>query len=111
MMEFSKEPGLLRVRLVDARLDASRAPRCKEAVQAHVTDRPLRVLIDARNVEFMDSSGLGVLVFLLKQMGEGGRIVIAEPRSSVRRLIQITKLDAVFQLSESLEDAALALRA
>jgi anti-sigma B factor antagonist len=110
-MEFSTEPGLLRVRLTDARLDASHAPACKDAVAAHVTGRPLRVLIDARAVEFMDSSGLGVLVFLLKQMGEGGRIIIAEPAPAVRRLIQITKLDKVFQLSDSLEDAALALRA
>jgi anti-sigma B factor antagonist len=69
------------------------------------------VLIDAAAVEFIDSSGLGVLVFLLKQMGEGGRIVVAGARPAVRRLFQITKLDGVFQLSDSLDEATLALGA
>jgi anti-sigma B factor antagonist len=110
-MEFSTEPGLLRVRITEARLDAAHAPLCKQAVETHVTDRPLRVLVDARSVEFIDSSGLGVLVFLLKQMGEGGKIVIAEPRPAVRRLFQMTKLDSVFELTDSLERAAIALGA
>lgn len=110
-MEFFNEPGLLRVRLTDTRLDASRAPSCKQALIANVTDRPLRVLIDAAAVEFIDSSGLGVLVFLLKQMGEGGKIVVAGARPAVRRLFQITKLDSVFKFSDSLDEATLALGA
>jgi anti-sigma B factor antagonist len=108
-MEFSTEDGVLRVRITERRLDAAHAPDCKQAIEANVTHRPLRVIIDAREVEFIDSSGLGVLVFLLKQMGEGGKIVVGAPRPAVRRLFQMTKLDSVFTLSDSLEDAALVL--
>ncbi len=111
MIEFSTEDDHLRVRITAPRLDAAHAPACKQAFMDHVQDRPVRVLIDVAAVEFIDSSGLGVLVFLLKQMGEGGRIAIAAPRPPVRRLFEMTKLDTMFQLRGSVEDAALALRA
>lgn len=110
-MEFSTDSGMLTVRLTERRLDASLAPACKDAVTRHVTDRPRRVLVDAGLVDFIDSTGLGILIFLLKQMGDGGRIVVADAKPAVRRLIQMTKLDSIFTLSDSLEGAAIALQA
>jgi anti-sigma B factor antagonist len=110
-MEFFLETDHLRVAITETRLDAIRAPACKQLLAESVQGRPLRVLVDARLVQFIDSSGLGVLVFLLKQMGDGGRIAVAAPSPAVRRLFELTKLDSVFQLWGSLEEAAIALRA
>lgn len=111
MVEFERRAGLLIVRLTDQRLDAVRAPAFKQALAANISDRPLRVLIDATDVDFIDSTGLGALVGLLKLMGEGGRVAVAGAKPGVRRLFEITRLDTVFALSDDHEAASVALGA
>lgn len=98
MTEFQNTAGILVVRLVEPRLDAVRALAFKDALTTNVVDRPQRVLIDVSNVDFIDSTGLGVLVYLLKLMGEGGRVVVTGAKPVVRRLFEVTKLDTVFLL-------------
>jgi len=98
MAEFQRAAGVLVVRLKEPRLDAVRALALKEALTRNVVDRPQRVLIDLSNVDFIDSTGLGVLVYLLKLMGEGGRVVVTGAKPVVRRLFEVTKLDTVFLL-------------
>lgn len=111
MGEFEREADMLVVRFSHSRLDAVRAPAFKEQLVARLDDRPTRVMIDATSLDFIDSTGLGVLVFLLKQMGEGGRIAIGGAKPAVRRLFEITRLDSVFTLSSDTEAARLALSA
>ena len=110
MTTFQDISGVRVITLVDNRLDAARAPGFKQLLIKNVTDRPDRVMIDASKVDFIDSTGLGVLVLLLKMMGDSGRIVVAGAKPSVRRLFEITKLDNVFALTDDVEAALLILR-
>ncbi len=93
------------------RLDAAAAPAFKKALEAHVTGQPRRVVIDASQIQFLDSTGLGVFVSLLKMMGEPGILAIVGAQPAVRRLLQITQLDRIFRLFDTLSDAEAALRA
>lgn len=111
MTTFRHDDGILVIQLADKRLDAARAPAFKQALTGNVADQPKRVMIDASMVEFIDSTGLGALVSLMKMMGEGGRIAVAGARPAVRRLFEITKLDSVFMLVPDTEAAATVLNA
>jgi anti-sigma B factor antagonist len=91
------------------RLDAAAAPSFKQEVEAFASAQPKRVLLDLSAVEFVDSTGLGVLVSLLKKMGSDGRIAVFGAGPSVQRLFQITRLDSLFRLCASREEAESAL--
>ncbi len=86
-------------------LDMASAPALRQAVVAAKFDRP-RVVLDLRGVGFIDSTGLGVVVGLLKRVrtADGDlRLVVDEPR--VRRVFEITDLTRVFRMFATVEDA------
>ena len=87
------------------RLDAAAAPAFKKEIAEKLADRPTRVLLDLGDVSFMDSTGLGALVALLKQMGPEGRIAVINVKPAVARLFQITRLDGLFRQCDNVADA------
>jgi len=87
------------------RLDAAAAPSFRQDLAGMLDHKPDRVLIDLSRVEFIDSTGLGVLVSLLKQMGPNGRIAVVGAAPAVKRLLQITRLDTLFLQCESRAEA------
>ena len=94
-------------RIVAARgeLDLHTAPRLAEALAPHM-DAGAAVIADLTAVTFMDSSGLAVFVDALARARETGatlRVVAPEPR--VRRVFEITGLDAMVPVHESLASA------
>ncbi|ABZ85141.1 anti-sigma factor antagonist [Heliomicrobium modesticaldum Ice1] len=62
----------------------------KEGVQFH---------IDMQRVEFIDSSGLGVLVTVLKRSRQkGGDVIIKGIHGVVKEVFELTRLNRVFQI-------------
>ncbi len=62
--------------------------------------------IDIENVKYINSSGIGVLITLLtKFRNQEGEVVIVKPSDHVKKLLIITKLTAIFKISESVEEA------
>ncbi|WP_242927088.1 STAS domain-containing protein [Pontibacter vulgaris] len=58
--------------------------------------------IDLSNARFMDSSGMGVLVSLLtKFRNRGGELVLIKPSEHIRKLLIVTKLNAIFTIAEN----------
>ncbi|MXP42082.1 anti-sigma factor antagonist [Altererythrobacter soli] len=91
------------------RLDAAAAPEFKRRAQQELPAEQKRVLLDLDAVSFIDSTGLGVLVSILKQMGPDGRIAVIGARPPVRRLFEITRLDSLFRLYGDADQARQAL--
>ena len=62
--------------------------------------------VDISQVRYMNSTGVDVLITLLtKFRNKGGEIVLVNPSEQVRKLLIITKLNAIFHLAASLEEA------
>lgn len=102
------EPILIQVE--HPRLDAAIAPAFKDEVTTRVAQGERRVLLDLSGVQFMDSTGVGVLVSLLKRMGGDGRIAVIGAGPAVLKLLQLTRLDTLFAICGSEDDARDALR-
>lgn len=63
--------------------------------------------VDLSNVRFMDSSGMGVLVSLLtKFRNRSGELVLIKPSDHIRKLLIVTKLNAIFTIAENDDFAA-----
>ena len=66
-----------------------------------------RLIFDLNQVEFIDSSGLSVLVSALKAaQNDAGEVLLLSPSDGVRSLIELTRLHQVFEIFED-RDAAI----
>ncbi len=89
-------------------VDVANAGLVREAGLKLITDGAQNLVVDLAKTEYMDSTGLGMLVGLLKRLKEaGGELVIATPPSRVKRLFEITGLTQVFKI---FDDVAAALK-
>ena len=82
-------------------LDAATAPLLDEALvsAAASLDGHAEVVLDCTGLEFIDSSGLSVLVTNHRRLSEAGRLlVIASPPAAARRLFEIAGLDEVLTI-------------
>lgn len=65
-----------------------------------------RLVLDLRNVSYIDSSGLGTLVAAYTSArNEGGDIRLANVTKKFDELLNITKLVTIFDVYDSVEDA------
>lgn len=87
------------------RLDASAAPAFKQEVVRLVEAGDTRLVLDLSGVSFLDSSGLGAMVSVLKALGQRGTLVVCGVSGAVLALFQLTRMDKVFQIVGSREDA------
>ncbi len=91
---------------VTGEMDVANAGQVKQAALKLISDGVRRLVIDLQGTEYMDSSGLGTLVGLLKRIKEaGGEMPIAAAQPRVKRLFEITGLTQVFQLYDDVRTA------
>ncbi len=94
---------------VGGEIDVLTAPKLREAVIDAVGRGRLNLIIDVQKVDFLDSTGLGVLVGALKRVrADGGSLDIVCTHARLLKIFEITGLDKVFGLHESVEAARLA---
>ena len=97
------------VKILESRLGADLANDFKEAVGKHVEQANAGLVIDLSELTFMDSSGLGALVSLLKIGDKNRGIAIAGPQEAVQALFRLTRMDKVFRIYPTLDGAVDAL--
>jgi anti-anti-sigma factor len=74
-------------------------------VRDRVDSNQARLLIDLRNVLFMDSAGLGALIAAYKIAEQAnGELMLCSLNGQARMLLEMTGLESVFQIYESVED-------
>ena len=87
------------------RIDAAMAIQFKEDMRQETQSGPDRVVLDLSQVEFIDSSGLGAIVASMKQLEKGRRLDLAGLRPIVEKVFRLTRMDTVFRLFKSLDEA------
>lgn len=98
--------GSLLVAVVnEKRIDAARSTAFKSYVDDKVGKGDRRIIVDLTLVQFVDSSGLGALVFGLKRVGSDGLFALVGLSPSVMRLFSMTRMDRVFRLYPTVEEA------
>jgi len=107
LIDVKQDRGVTVVDLLMKRLDASVAVPFKEALLEIVRAGNSRVVLDMSGVEFVDSSGLGSLVSILKAVGSQGVLAVCGLRPTVHSLFKLTRMDKVFALYATSPDAVL----
>lgn len=59
------------------------------------------LVIDLSKVDFIDSSGIGLLISFLKHMkNRGGKVVLEYPKLGVQKLLEMTRIDELFEVKK-----------
>ena len=100
MLDYEKRDGTLRVRL-EGELDHRRAMEIRAELDALLADPGVRRLeFDLSGLEFMDSSGIGMMIGRYKLMRRRGGSVAVMPGG--RRVDRIMKLSGLYEIIEKL---------
>ncbi|MEZ9597031.1 STAS domain-containing protein [Shewanella sp. 10N.261.52.F9] len=85
----------------------TQTPTLRAAILQQINAGMSQLIIDLSQVEYIDSSGLSVLISALKRIEQiDGDIVLLSPTAGVRSLIELTRLHQIFAIYED-ENAAI----
>jgi anti-sigma B factor antagonist len=91
---------------VSGEIDVYTAPRLREKIIALVDAGRYQLIVDMERVEFLDSTGLGVLVGGLKRVrAHDGGIDLVCTQGRILRIFRITGLSRVFDIYETVGEA------
>ncbi len=86
---------------VNGRLDLSSANELKEASREFISQDNCKLILNMENVDFINSSGLGALVSILKDVRSNkGALKISNLASYVREIFEITQLTNIFDICD-----------
>ncbi|WZL73169.1 STAS domain-containing protein [Clostridiaceae bacterium 35-E11] len=78
-------------------IDIYTANTLKESLTKILDERNENIRINCLELQYIDSTGLGVLIGILKKLKKNDKnIIIANPRSNISKLLQITGLNKIF---------------
>ena len=95
---------------VSGELDQGTAPELREVLGDAVSGAGVAVLVDLSACNFIDSTGLSLLVEAKRRLAEDGRgFGVCCPDADVRRLLELTGIDQAVGLFDTHDDAVAAL--
>lgn len=106
----------MRVIAVRGELDLSNASDLEAPLEEAIASGDASVLIDLTECEFIDSTGIALIVMAWQRLDRGaegdgsGRVVISSQNDQVRRVLEITGLELSIPIHGTREEALAALR-
>lgn len=87
-------------------LDYSECSSFRMTIDKILKNLPSATIVDLSGLDYLDSSGLGLLLSLSKEYGaQGGRLVLVT-NDSVESILDLTRLSGLFSCASSLEEAS-----
>lgn len=96
----------IKVCLAEGDIDINTSPQVKKAFDKLMQSKSEKVLINLQKVAYIDSSGLATLVEILKNIKNfGGKLKLCSLSNKVKSLFEITKLEKLFDIVDTEEEA------
>lgn len=100
------EQGKVSLLVLKGKLDLASAAELKESVKALLEREKNLIHLNLGDVDFINSSGLGALVSLMKEIRmHRGRLTLSDLAPYVNEIFEITQLSHVFEIYEGAEEA------
>ncbi len=93
------------IHFCEKKLVATNMSALQVAVQDMIRNHTSHIVLDLAEIETIDSTGLGTIVSISKDIGKNKTLRIAGLNGRVKKMFQITRLDRVLNLYDRLEEA------
>jgi anti-sigma B factor antagonist len=108
-LSMTMQGDMMVVSAMTDRIDAASAIQFKDQMRTVLQAPAARVVLDLTQVNFLDSSGLGAVVAVMKLLGPGRKLELAGLTPTVQKVFRLTRMDSVFVIHpavpEGLRDA------
>jgi anti-sigma B factor antagonist len=109
-IEERQDGEVLIVKPAEQALDAYAATGFREHMAASILQGKRTIVLDLGAVNFLDSTGLGAIVSSLKRLDGDGIMVICNVGEMVMDVFRLTRMDRVFPIVHTLEEALVVAR-
>ena len=110
-LSISHQEGIPVFHMIGRLMDQQQADRLMEALNAELGKGPASVVLDMSDLQYMNSTGLNILINVLtRTRNAGGDALIARVSTAVRQLFVVTKLDSVFIITATVDEAVAKLK-
>lgn len=80
---------------------------CQERMDSGIHD----IVLDLEYMTLIDSAGIELMLWLMEELAKNsGKLKLVKPDETIRKILEITRLDRRFDVHESIEAAAKSLR-
>ena len=80
-------------------LDLSNCDKLKEFLNKLFIESQIDIKIDLEKLDYIDSTGLGVLISILKKLKTSNKeLYLVNPKQNVEKIFNITGLDKIFNM-------------
>ena len=91
---------------LEGEIDLHVSPEVAESLRTMIAKKPKRVVVDLTKVTYLDSSGLAVFIDAMQNVQEYcGKFALAGVQESVQHILEIARLDQVFQIFPDVDSA------
>ncbi|HXL24211.1 MAG TPA: STAS domain-containing protein [Chthoniobacterales bacterium] len=102
-MPLKEQPDVLPL---EGEIDLHVSSEVAESLCSMIAKKPKLVVVDLTKVTYFDSSGLAVLIESMQKVQEyGGKFALAGVQESVQHILEIARLDQVFQIFPDVDSA------
>jgi anti-sigma B factor antagonist len=112
VVDVEGRPGVTGLAVVTARgeIDLGSAPRLRDVAVDRLMAGEHTLVMDLSEVEFLDSTGLGTLVAILKRARSlGGDVALVITSGRIRKPFELTGLTAAFAIHGDVDSAVAAV--
>lgn len=102
----SQQEGITIFKLEGEIIDKSQTTALIEQITQLIASGKKHIVLELAGIRYMNSSGLNVLVNILtKARNAGGDVSVCNISAKVKDLLVVTKLDTIFHILPSVEEA------
>ena len=104
-MVFKQQDGVAVVEFQRKRIDAALAVKFRDDIQTLISQGNKKIAFNLQHVEFIDSSGLGALVSVMKSLGGNQNMALCQVKDAVLTVFKLTRMDKIFVILPSESEA------
>lgn len=104
-INITKQEGLIIVNLAGDLLGEQHGTQILGSLSGELDGEFSKLVVVASDLRYVNSTGIGVLITLMTRVKNLGKeLVLVSPSDQIRKLFALTKLDAVFNIKNSIDE-------
>ena len=91
---------------ISGEVDMYSSPEFRKAILSLLDQKIPKIVVDLKNVTYMDSSGVATLIEGLQLCAKyGGKLLLSNLQTNVREVFELTRLDQIFKIYDDVNTA------